>query len=154
MDEARNNALIHLYKNNVELFQKLTDLMDRSGRQWTEQQRKHLRAAIADTEMELMELLSVADTSTLVATQARIVQRHWEGRQRLLQDLLQDIASGSEMKGELMAALTEWYQGVLGMGAADMTPITAPWIAYLNQFSSLMPRAPEDAGGKRPSRGK
>lgn len=156
MDEEKLDALIRLYRTNADLFQRLAELMDQSGRQWSDRQKQNIATAIADTDAELKELLAATDAAAFVGVQPRIVHRHLAGRQRAMQDTFQSIASWTTMNSQFAAAFRDWYLAVaeVSTDAASFARVASPWAAYVARFQQFWPPSSDGTAGHKQARGK
>lgn len=140
-----NETLTQLYALNLKLLEQLTELVQKSGAQWTEQRQRAIAMAVVETQAELRDLISVRDPAKLVAHQTRIVRKHWEARQRAIQEAMESVSGNAAIHKEAAERLAEWHQGVVRLGAeTGAEHITGPWVAYLSQFPGFWSRTPDD----------
>lgn len=143
MEEEKVEALIQLYEANVSLLQKLGAIMRRSGQRWSELGQEAMTEAISDARAELKELLGATDAPALLAFQTRIVQRHWEARQRWLDGMLWSASEDAALAGEISGAVAAWYQQTIRMVsvANELAPVAMGWIKHLNGLGIQEPNA-------------
>lgn len=152
MNDEMVDALMQFYRINAGLMRKMSAVLAGSGRQWYEVQQQTLAAAISDTGAELEELLGATDAPAFMSVQARIVQRHWEARQRCMQEALTFVSRDNRLAGEVMSAMKDWQYGVIDFAAhaGNLSHITAPWMVYLGRLERSVRESGRDAGKRSP----
>jgi hypothetical protein len=136
MNDEIVDALMQFYRINAGLMQKMSAVLDRSGRRWSEVQQQTLVAAISDTGSELEELLGATDAPAFMSVQARIVQRHWEARQQCIQEALASVSRDNQLTDEVMTAMKDWQRSVIDLmtHANSLSHVTVPWMTYLGRL--------------------
>lgn len=155
MSDESVDALMQFYRINAGLMQKMSAVLDRSGRRWSEVRQQRLAAAISDTGAELEELLGATDAPAFMSMQARIVQRHWEARQQCIQEALTSVSRDNGLADEVVTAMKDWQRSVIDLvaHAGSLGHVTVPWMTYLGRLERSVREGGVDAGKRSSSNG-
>lgn len=139
MNEQMSNVMMQIYQANMLLMQRIGELTQAAGVQWSTKSQTTVAESVRDFSGEMRELLAVKDFPVLIALQFNLVRRHWDRNQELLQQAFKLSEKNPDLGEKFREAIEQWQQEVspLISGISGMSWAMTPWTEYMTQFQKM-----------------